>query len=226
MKSADQIVAELQAVVVRQLGDRAGTFKVAAVDEELSKARQAARAMLTAEDRALIKEALDQFRSWVIGRDEEAFERVATGGRPPQDIEVAVRVAEDAAIGLVAVDLDPSIRDALGQRLATIKVETVAERTLSSRPPLKFTDKNVQMMVAGLIVIFATAAVASVLGPEADSDSSLTAGGLVSAIGLFAGAVIFVLAFRRWRSGAVVSNVASTSSFRGGAMGRKKNQSL
>ena len=35
---------------------------------------------LTDDDRALIDEALDRFRSWAIGRDEEAFERVATGG--------------------------------------------------------------------------------------------------------------------------------------------------
>lgn len=206
---ADAVVAELQAVVSRRLGHRAGTFKVTAVDEELSRARQSARTLLTTDERVVVDAALATFRTWIIERDEEAAERVRGGGHPPQDIDVAVRVAEDTAISIVVQGLDPAYQEALRGRLEAITVETVEERKLSARPELKFNDTNVQIMILGLVVMFATSALGSIS----------TA---VSLAGIVLGAATFVAGLRRWRSGEVVSNVSTVSQFRGGSMGRKR----
>jgi hypothetical protein len=207
---AHTVFVELQAVVTRQLGDRAGTFKVAAVDEQLSIARQHARSLLSDDQRAVVDAALAEFRSWIIDRDEEAAERVRGGGHPPQDIAVAVRVAEDTAIAIVVGELEPGHDAALRSRLAAVTVETVEERTLSARPELKFNDTNVHLMILGLVIMFAMSALGSL-------STVLSLGGII------VGAAAFVTGVRRWRSGETVSNVTSVSQFKGGSMGRKRN---
>lgn len=213
MTTETQLIAQLKAVIDRALGDRFGTFKVDAVDETLSRARQDARAMLSDEQRDVVRAAVQEFRAWIIDRDVEARERVSGGGHPPQDIDVATRVAEDAAIAMVLDDLDPAMDRALRMRLETISVETIAERTFATRPELRWTDRNVRLMVGGLVVLFAMSAVGSVST-------------VVSLAGIFTGAAIFVTAFRRWRSAEVTSNVPNVSQLKGGVMGRKRNQSL
>ena len=211
--TADDVLHELQAAVERALGDRAGTFKVSAVDEQLSRARQAGREALTSEQRAMLDDALDRFRRWVILRDPEARERVEGGGHAPQDIDVAVRVAEDAAIAMVVESLPPEDRRALRMRLEAITVETLAERTFASRPDLKWSDRHVRLMVYGLVVLFAMSALGSLST-------------VVSLGGIAVGAAMFVINFRRWRSSETTSNVSNVSQFKGGVMGRKRNQSL
>ena len=96
---ATEITEQLKSVIIDTYGDRVGTFKLQSVDEETSKARQKARGQLSKEQRLIIDRALVPFRDWLIDRDPEAAERVANGSPAPQDIETAVRAAEDHAGG-------------------------------------------------------------------------------------------------------------------------------
>ena len=61
-----EINSRLQAVILETHGDRAGTFKVPAVDESISKARQKARSFITPEQRVDLTEGLEAFRNWLI----------------------------------------------------------------------------------------------------------------------------------------------------------------
>jgi hypothetical protein len=210
---ADIVFAELQAIIERALGERSGTFKVASVDSEVSHARQVARSMLDGEQRSVVNDAVARFRTWVIERDPEAFERVASGGHAPQDIEVAVRAAEDCAIALVLADLGPDMASALRIRLEGVTVETVEERTLAARPQLKWGDGNVRLMAAGLGVVFGGALVSAAFGASFFAVSAL-------------GAAVFVAGFRRWRSGELTSNVPPSHVLRGGTMGRNRSRNL
>ena len=210
---AQSIVVELQAIVESCLGSRSGTFKLAAVNEEFSRARQQARAQLSDTGRQTVTEAMRIFTDWVIERDPEAAARVASGAHPPQDVTVAVRAAEDLAIALAAEGLDASHVAVLRARLGSISVETVEERQRAGKPRLRWSNSSVKLMAAGLGVILAAA------GTTAASE-------VVGLGGTFLGAAVFVVGFRRWKSGEGRSNVAAAHVLRGGTMGRKWRQSL
>ena len=95
---AAEITERLKNVIRQTYGDRVGTFKLTSVDEATSKARQRARSQLSKEERLLVDRALVPFRDWLIDRDPEAAERVATGAPAPQDIETACHAAEDLSL--------------------------------------------------------------------------------------------------------------------------------
>ena len=102
---AIEITASLKEAILHAYGDRVGTFKLQSVDEATSKARQKVRSQLSKEQRLVIDRALVPFRDWLINRDPEAAERVKKRVPPPQDIETAVRAAEDYALASIAPDL-------------------------------------------------------------------------------------------------------------------------
>ena len=85
-----ELTEALKDLVKTAYGDRVGTFKIQSVDEATSRARQKARSQLSKEQRLFIDRSLVPFRDWLIERDPEAAERVASGAPAPQDIETAV----------------------------------------------------------------------------------------------------------------------------------------
>ena len=194
---------ELKEVILTTYGDRVGTFKLESVNEEISRARQKARGQLSKEQRLMIDRALVSFRDWLIGRDPEAAERVASGAPAPQDIETAVRAAEDCAVAKVAPDLSVEEVALLVYRIENGRIETIEERNINKRPPLRLSNRHVRTMAVGFAVIFLGSGVAGV---------TAEAGTLVTV----AGAAVFVFGFRRWRSAETTSNVPAVSVFRGG----------
>ena len=200
---ATEITEQLKSVILANYGDRVGTFKVQSVDEETSKARQKARSQLSKEQRLMIDRALVSFRDWLIERDPEAAERVASGAPAPQDIETAVRAAEDHAVAKVAPDISAEEVALLVYRLESGRVETIEERNNNRRPPLRLPNRHVRTMAGGFAVIFLGSGIAGM---------ATEAGTLVTV----AGAAVFVYGFRRWRSDETTSNVPEVSVFRGG----------
>ena len=200
---AIEITQALQQVILQTYGDRVGTFKLQSVDEDTSRARQKARSQLTKEQRLLIDRALVPFRDWLIERDPEAAERVAKGVPAPQDIETAVRAAEDHAVAHMALDLTAEEQALLTYRLQNGRVETIEERNQRRRRPLKLSNRHVRTMAGGVAVIFLGSGLAGVATEAAT---------IVTVVG----AAIFVFGFRRWRSGEVTSNIPQVSVFRGG----------
>ena len=200
---ATEITEQLKSVILANYGDRVGTFKVQSVDEETSKARQKARSQLSKEQRLMIDRALVSFRDWLIERDPEAAERVASGAPAPQDIETAVRAAEDHAVAKVAPDISAEEVALLVYRLESGRVETIEERNNNRRPPLRLSNRHVRTMAGGFAVIFLGSGIAGM---------ATEAGTLVTV----AGAAVFVYGFRRWRSDETTSNVPEVSVFRGG----------
>ena len=200
---AIKITETLQDVILRAYGDRVGTFKLQSVDEATSKARQKARSQLTKDQRLVIDRALVSFRDWLIKRDPEAAERVAKGVPAPQDIETAVRAAEDYAVANVAPDVTTEEKALLTCRLENGRVETIEERNATKRRPLKLSNRHVRTMVGGVLVIFLGSGLAGIATEAAT---------IVTVVG----AAIFVFGFRRWRSGDVTSNIPQVSVFRGG----------
>ena len=198
-----KITEELKEVILTTYGDRVGTFKLESVNEEISRARQKARGQLSKEQRLIIDRALVSFRDWLIGRDPEAAERVASGAPAPQDIETAVRAAEDCAVAKVAPDLSVEEVALLVYRIENGRIETIEERNINTRPPLRLSNRHVRTMAVGFAVIFLGSGVAGV---------TAEAGTLVTV----AGAAVFVFGFRRWRSAETTSNVPAVSVFRGG----------
>jgi len=205
-----QLLTELQAIMHERLGDRAGTFKVEAVDEPLSLARQEARRALTVEHREVISVTMVEFKGWIIERDPEARERVAQRGIPPQDIETAVRVAEDAAIALLVPDLSDATRQVLRGRLENVCVETFEERKKASKATFSLDDRHIRAMGAAIVLMAFATLIPGTVGP----------------LVLVGGMVLFVAAFRRWRSKEVSSNIIASHVMKGGVFGRKRNQSL
>lgn len=202
---ATEITQSLKEVILQSYGDRVGTFKFPSVDEAISKARQKARAQLSKEQRLVIDFALVSFRDWLIDRDPEAAARVRKGVPSPQDIETAVRAAEDHAVASIAPDVTDEEKALLTYRLQSGRVETIEERNGRTRPPLKLSNRHVRTMAGGFVVIFLGAGLAGV---------ATEAGTLVTIMG----AAIFVFGFRRWRSGNVTSNIPAVSVFRGGKL--------
>ena len=200
---AIEITQALKEVILQAYGDRVGTFKLQSVDEDTSRARQKARSQLTKEQRLLIDRALVPFRDWLIERDPEAAERVAKGVPAPQDIETAVRAAEDHAVAHMALDLTAEEQALLTYRLQSGRVETIEERNQRRRRPLKLSNRHVRTMAGGVAVIFLGSGLAGVATEAAT---------IVTVVG----AAIFVFGFRRWRSGEVTSNIPQVSVFRGG----------
>ena len=200
---ATEITEQLKSVILANYGDRVGTFKVQSVDEETSKARQKARSQLSKEQRLMIDRALVSFRDWLIERDPEAAERVASGAPAPQDIETAVRAAEDHAVAKVAPDISAEEVALLVYRLESGRVETIEERNNNRRPPLRLSNRHVRTMAGGFAVIFLGSGIAGM---------ATEAGTLVTV----AGAAVFVYGFRKWRSDETTSNVPEVSVFRGG----------
>ena len=200
---AIEITQALKEVILQTYGDRVGTFKLQSVDEDTSRARQKARSQLTKEQRLLIDRALVPFRDWLIERDPEAAERVAKGVPAPQDIETAVRAAEDHAVAQMALDLTAEEQALLTYRLQNGRVETIEERNQRRRRPLKLSNRHVRTMAGGVAVIFLGSGLAGVATEAAT---------IVTVVG----AAIFVFGFRRWRSGEVTSNIPQVSVFRGG----------
>ncbi len=200
---ATEITEQLKSVILANYGDRVGTFKLQSVDEETSKARQKARSQLSKEQRLMIDRALVPFRDWLIERDPEAAERVATGSPAPQDIETAVRAAEDHAVAQVAPNISSDEAALLVWRLQNGRVETIEERNNNRRPPLRLSNRHVRTMAGGFAVIFLGSGIAGM---------ATEAGTLITV----AGAAVFVYGFRRWRSGETTSNVPEVSVFRGG----------
>ena len=200
---AIEITQALKEVILQAYGDRVGTFKLQSVDEDTSRARQKARSQLTKEQRLLIDRALVPFRDWLIERDPEAAERVAKGVPAPQDIETAVRAAEDHAVAHMALDLTAEEQALLTYRLQNGRVETIEERNQRRRRPLKLSNRHVRTMAGGVAVIFLGSGLAGVATEAAT---------IVTVVG----AAIFVFGFRRWRSGEVTSNIPQVSVFRGG----------
>ena len=200
---AIEITQALQQVILQTYGDRVGTFKLQSVDEATSRARQKARSQLTKEQRLLIDRALVPFRDWLIERAPEAAERVAKGVPAPQDIETAVRAAEDHAVAHMALDLTAEEQALLTYRLQNGRVETIEERNRRKRRPLKLSNRHVRTMAGGVAVIFLGSGLAG-FATEAAT--------IVTVVG----AAIFVFGFRRWRSGEVTSNIPQVSVFRGG----------
>ena len=200
---AIEITQALKEVILQAYGDRVGTFKLQSVDEDTSRARQKARSQLTKEQRLLIDRALVPFRDWLIERDPEAAERVAKGVPAPQDIETAVRAAEDHAVAQMALDLTAEEQALLTYRLQNGRVETIEERNQRRRRPLKLSNRHVRTMAGGVAVIFLGSGLAGVATEAAT---------IVTVVG----AAIFVFGFRRWRSGEVTSNIPQVSVFRGG----------
>ena len=200
---AIEITASLKEAILHAYGDRVGTFKLQPIDEATSKARQKVRSQLSKEQRLVIDRALLPFRDWLINRDPEAAERVKKRIPPPQDIETAVRAAEDYALASIAPDLTDEEKALLTGRLQNGRVETVEERNGIKRPPLKLSNRHVRTMACGFAVIFLGSGLAGV---------ATEAGTLVT----IAGAAIFVFGFRKWRSGNVTSNIPEVSVFRGG----------
>lgn len=198
-----KIAEDLKGVILAAYGDRVGTFKLQSVDEETSKARQKARGQLSKEQRLVIDRALVPFREWLIERDPEAAERVASGAPAPQDIETAVRAAEDHAVAKMAPDISVEEAALLVYRIENGRIETIEERNMNKRPPLRWSNRHVRTMAAGFGVIFLGSGVAS---------ATAEAGTLVTV----AGAAVFVFGFRKWRSGETTSNVPDVSVFRGG----------
>ena len=132
---ATEITEQLKSVILDTYGDRVGTFKLQSVDEETSKARQKARGQLSKEQRLIIDRALVPFRDWLIDRDPEAAERVASGSPAPQDIETAVRAAEDHAVAQMAPDISTEEAALLVFRLQNGRIETIEARNNNRRPP-------------------------------------------------------------------------------------------
>ncbi|HAX04735.1 MAG TPA: hypothetical protein DCX77_03580 [Acidimicrobiaceae bacterium] len=209
----NEITEELKAVILNTYGDRVGTFKLESVDEETSKARQKARGQLSKEQRLTIDRALVPFRDWLIERDPEAAERVANGSPAPQDIETAVRAAEDHAVAKVAPDISSEEIALLLYRLENGRIETIEERNKNKRPPLRLSNRHVRTMAAGFAIIFLGSGVAGL---------AAEAGTLVTV----AGAAVFVYGFRRWRSGETTSNVPDVSVFRGGKIKNEGRTSI
>ncbi len=202
---AIEITASLKEAILHAYGDRVGTFKLQSVDEATSKARQKVRSQLSKEQRLVIDLALVSFRDWLIDRDPEAAERVRKGVPPPQDIETAVRAAEDHAVASFAPDVTDEEKALLTYRLQNGRVETVEERNGRTRRPLKLSNRHVRTMAGGFVVIFVGSGLAGV---------ATEAGTLVTILG----AAVFVFGFRRWRSGDVTSNIPAVSVFRGGKL--------
>ena len=200
---AIEITASLKEAILHAYGDRVGTFKLQPIDEATSKARQKVRSQLSKEQRLVIDRALVPFRDWLINRDPEAAERVKKRVSPPQDIETAVRAAEDYALASIAPDLTDEEKALLTNRLQSGRVETVEERNGIKRPPLKLSNRHVRTMAYGFAVIFLGSGLAGV---------ATEAGTIVT----IAGAAGFVFGFRKWRSGNVTSNIPEVSVFRGG----------
>ena len=200
---AIEITQALKEVILQTYGDRVGTFKLQSVDEDTSRARQKARSQLTKEQRLLIDRALVPFRDWLIERDPEAAERVAKSVPAPQDIETAVRAAEDHAVAQMALDLTAEEQALLTYRLQNGRVETIEERNQRRRRPLKLSNRHVRTMAGGVAVIFLGSGLAGVATEAAT---------IVTVVG----AASFVFGFRRWLSGEVTSNIPQVSVFRGG----------
>jgi len=198
-----EITEELKRVILDAYGERVGTFKLQSVDEETSRARQKARGQLSKEQRLTIDRALVPFRDWLIDRDPEAADRVASGAPAPQDIETAVRAAEDHAVAKLAPDISVEEAALLVYRIENGRIETIAERNINKRPPLRWSNRHVRTMAGGFAVIFIGSGVA---GATAEAGTLVTV----------AGAAVFVYGFRRWRSGETTSNVPDVSVFRGG----------
>ena len=208
------MLAELQRVLEEQLGDRVGTFKFPAADGAVSRARQDARALLTSEQRREVFAATESFERWIIERDPEAYERVSTGGYAPQDTQVAVRVAEDAAIAMIVEGLDPLAAQTLRERFAAMTVETVDERIVAARPKFSWRNGHIQLAGVGVVVMVVGAIIAS---------AAPTGGGATMIVGM----AMVVYFIRTWAAaGYGRSNVSNVSQFKGGVMGRKRNQSL
>ncbi len=208
--TSEQLLAELQALLLDQLEARAGTFKVTAVDEPLSLARQEARNELTAEHSEILSETMAMFREWIIERDPEARERVATRGVPPQDIETCVRVAEDAGLALLMPQLTDESRVVLRSRFENITVETFEERKKVSKATFSLEDRHIRTMGGAVVVMAFATLIPGSVGP----------------LVLVGGMVLFVVAFRKWRSREVTSNIIASHVMKGGVFGRKRNQSL
>ena len=209
-----EINTRLQAVILEIHGGRAGTFKVPAVDESISKARQKAREFITTEQRVDLTEGLEAFRSWLIDRDPEAAERVAAGRPPPQDIGTVMHAAEDYAVAETWEDINFDDASLLKSRLEKTAIETFEERNPGlKRAPLRLRNRNVRTMLSGIFVVLLA--------------SGFTAAtGIGAMLGTVVGVSIFVFGFRSWRIGATVSNINEVSVFKGGKIQRDERGSL
>ena len=157
-----ELTEALKDLVKTAYGDRVGTFKIQSVDEATSRARQKARSQLSKEQRLFIDRSLVPFRDWLIERDPEAAERVASGAPAPQDIETAVRAAEDHAAALLAPDLNEAETELLLARLKNGRIETIEERNSLRGAPLRFSNRHVRTMAGGFAIIFLGSGVAGV----------------------------------------------------------------
>jgi hypothetical protein len=214
MTTAEQdLVESLQQALLERVGERVGTFKVAGVDNELSMARQAARAGLTADQRGMVLSASETTRAWLIARDPEAAERVASGGpaMAPQDIGIAVRAAEDFATAeVLAESIDRTMAGDLQRRWRLIEIETMEQRIAATQPDWVWTDLRVKLMALGILFVV----IGLVFGAFA---------GLVYPV--LPGAVLFGFAFRSWKLNTTRANVGGSSIKvnSGGSFGRSKD---
>ena len=191
-----------------------GTFKLTSVDEATSKARQRARSQLSKEERLLVDRALVPFRDWLIDRDPEAAERVATGAPAPQDIETACHAAEDHAVAQLAPDItDEEVSPPRGSPEKMAASRQSRNEIKRRRPPIRLKNRHVQNHGVGPRVIVLGAGVAT-LASEV--------GTLVNVAGI----AIFVFGFRKWRSDETTSNVPDVSVFRGGKIKRNGETQL
>ncbi|MBV30284.1 MAG: hypothetical protein CL504_06600 [Actinobacteria bacterium] len=209
-----ELTSHLQAVFLEIHGDRAGTFKVPAVDESISKARQKARGFITPEQRVELAGGLEAFRNWLIERDPEAAERVSAGRPAPQDIGTVMHAAEDYAVAETWEDINFDDASLLKSRFEKTVIETLEERNPGlKRAPLRLRDRNVRTMLSGFFVIFLSSGFTAVTG-------------IGAMLGTVVGVSIFVFGFRSWCVGATRSNINEVSVFKGGRIQRDERGSL
>jgi hypothetical protein len=209
-----ELNSHLQAVFLEIHRDRAGTFKVPAVDESISKVRQKARGFITPEQRVDLTEGLEAFRSWLIERDPEAAERVAAGRPPPQDIGTVMHAAEDYAVAETWKDINFDDATLLKSRFEKTLIETFEERNPGfKRAPLRLRDRNVRTMLSGFFVVFLASGFTAVTG-------------IGAMLGTIVGVSIFVFGFRSWSAGVTRSNINEVSVFKGGKIQRDERGSL
>ena len=209
-----ELNSHLQAVFLEIHRDRAGTFKVPAVDESISKVRQKARGFITPEQRVDLTEGLGAFRSWLIECDPEAAERVAAGRPPPQDIGTVMHAAEDYAVAETWKNINSDEATLLKSRFEKTLIETFEERNPGfKRAPLRLRDRNVRTMLSGFFVVFLASGFTAVTG-------------IGAMLGTIVGVSIFVFGFRSWSAGVTRSNINEVSVFKGGKIQRDERGSL
>ena len=107
------------------------------VDSEVSHARQVARSMLDGEQRSVVNDAVARFRTWVIERDPEAFERA-------EEFVIDRTRNRHAAFGL-------GIHRCVGSNLARLELTVALEEWMRRIPDFELTEPDGVVWSAGQI---------------------------------------------------------------------------